>query len=309
VLDNISTIPGWFSDILCKASTGDGYIRRQLYTDSELSVLSFRRCIWLTSIDPGSIRGDLGDRLLPIELTRIDDSNRRTDTELQQVYSQIRPGVLRELLDLTQRVLCVLPDVQLDRLPRMADFGRVLAALDQVHGTDACATFLGLRAELSETIVSDDLVASAVRDLIGSRGRVQGTATELLTLLPKPDPTPRSWPKTASALGARLARVAPALRNLGYAVTSVRTANSRYWILEELARESVSQVSLLSRTDPELAERDDSSSDTDGCDDVDAVIPRHREGADHDANDGDDTDSRVIAAPMSFDFDLVGGAE
>ena len=48
VVDNISYITGWWSDALCRAVSGDGLVRRRLYTDSELSVLAFRRVIALT---------------------------------------------------------------------------------------------------------------------------------------------------------------------------------------------------------------------------------------------------------------------
>jgi len=35
-VDNVSTIAPWWSDALCRAVTGDGWIRRRLYTDSWL---------------------------------------------------------------------------------------------------------------------------------------------------------------------------------------------------------------------------------------------------------------------------------
>jgi hypothetical protein len=56
VVDNVSHIPDWWSDALCKTVTGSGWLRRKLYTDSELSVMSFRRVVVLTSIDAGASR-------------------------------------------------------------------------------------------------------------------------------------------------------------------------------------------------------------------------------------------------------------
>jgi hypothetical protein len=52
VLDNISGIPDWLSDALCRAVTGDGMVRRRLYENDDLTVLAFRRVVALTSIDP-----------------------------------------------------------------------------------------------------------------------------------------------------------------------------------------------------------------------------------------------------------------
>ena len=44
-LDNLSAIPPWLSDSLCRAATGDGNVKRALYTDADLAVLKFRRCV------------------------------------------------------------------------------------------------------------------------------------------------------------------------------------------------------------------------------------------------------------------------
>ncbi len=42
-LDNLSAIPPWLSDSLCRAATGDGNVKRALYTDADLAVVKFRR--------------------------------------------------------------------------------------------------------------------------------------------------------------------------------------------------------------------------------------------------------------------------
>ena len=58
-LDNVSDIQPWLHDAICRAVTGDGLLRRQLYTDSDVSVLAFRRVVALTSIDPGRLAATL----------------------------------------------------------------------------------------------------------------------------------------------------------------------------------------------------------------------------------------------------------
>src|SRR5262245_13607453 len=35
ILDNVSTLPDWLSDLLCRAVTGEGFTKRQLYTDED----------------------------------------------------------------------------------------------------------------------------------------------------------------------------------------------------------------------------------------------------------------------------------
>src|SRR4051812_9591453 len=53
VLDNLSSIPEWLADAVCRAATGEGLVKRALFTDAELAVLIFRRLVVFTSIDAG----------------------------------------------------------------------------------------------------------------------------------------------------------------------------------------------------------------------------------------------------------------
>ena len=60
-IDNVSGISGWLSDVLCRAVTGDGVVKRKLYSDADLAVLAFRRVVILTSIDAGACVAILGN--------------------------------------------------------------------------------------------------------------------------------------------------------------------------------------------------------------------------------------------------------
>ncbi len=226
-LDNISTIAPWFSDTLCKAVTGDGIVDRALFTDDDVTVLSFRRVVALTSIDAGALAGDLAERMIPVELDPIPPRNRRTDAEIQAAFHHTAPTALAGLLDLTAAVLEALPTIRLDELPRMADFARIMAALDQVTGWHTLATYTVRASETSKAVVDADPFAAAVLDLV--RGQAvgwTGTAAELLETL-TPDPVPRAWPRTPRAASGHLRRIAPALRVAGVEVGTDRTKAAR----------------------------------------------------------------------------------
>lgn len=223
-LDNVSTVPPWLSDTLCKAVTGDGIVDRALYTDDDVSVLSFRRVIAMTSIDAGALAGDLAERLLPVELARIPPGARRTDAQIAAEFTEARPALLGALLDLLSAVLEALPSVRLRELPRMADFGRVLAAIDQVLGWDSLTAYGQSTQDIAEVVVESDPFAVAVRTLAG--GGWSGTATELLDRITPERPT-RGWPRTARAVAGALRRLVPALRSTGVDVGFERTGNSR----------------------------------------------------------------------------------
>jgi len=219
VLDNISGIPDWLSDALCRAVTGDGMVRRRLYENDDLSVLAFRRVVALTSIDPGALRGDLADRIVMFDLERF--AQRGEELHLDAVFRQAWPGLLGGLLDLACQVMAALPQVTVDQPPRLADFARITAAADQVLGTSALETYRALSSRISADVVEADPVAEAVRKLATAAGTWQGTAGELLGKLTADlgeHRPPRGWPATPRGMAAALTRAAPALRDVGVSV-------------------------------------------------------------------------------------------
>jgi hypothetical protein len=209
-LDNVSAIPDWLSDTLCKAVTGDGIVERSLHTDDDLSILTFRRCIALTTIDAGRLAGDLAERMLGVELAPIPPERRRPETEITAAYAHAKPPILGALLDITAQALAELPAVQLDHLPRMADFAKLLAALDRTQGWNTLADYTEATADANRDVLDSDPVARAVTALARQRPW-QGTHDELLRVI-TPDRPDRDWPRSARGLAGRLKRLAPALR-------------------------------------------------------------------------------------------------
>jgi hypothetical protein len=74
-------------------------------------------------------------------------------------------------------------------------------------------------------------VADPLRDFVTTLGAWTGTATDLLETLTKPvGPTVnrnREWPRTPTALGGHLRRLAPTLRTFGVEVLFHRDARQR----------------------------------------------------------------------------------
>ncbi|MGH4021808.1 MAG: hypothetical protein ACRDT0_21750 [Pseudonocardiaceae bacterium] len=94
--------------------------------------------------------------------------------------------------------------MRLDSYPRMADFGRVLAAVDRVLDTTGLDTYLGSRAELAEDAVSADPVLTALTTRLakGHPDGWQGISAELLERITPADPEwkrPRTGPPPGSS--------------------------------------------------------------------------------------------------------------
>lgn len=217
-LDNLSAVNDWLSDSLCRAVTGEGDVRRQLYTDGGLSVFAFRRQVMLTGIDFAGLRGDLTERMVLVQLSRIDDRSRVDEQSLAERWARDLPLILGGLCDLLAAVHDRLPTIVLPSKPRMADYAKVLAAVDELLGTRGLERY----TEQSAEIAADTLASSPfIERLVKTRLDFTGTAAELLTALTPPEPEwrpPREWPRNARAVTTILSRDAPALRKQGWVV-------------------------------------------------------------------------------------------
>lgn len=225
-LDNVSGMPAWFSDALCRAVTGDASYRRVLYTTADVQVLRSRNVVILNGIELDSIRGDLASRTVRVELHTLEGHHQRR-RDLDRQWSEQRPAMLAAALDALVLVLAALPNVADDeRTHRLEDFRRVVAAFDQVFSTAAVDTFWEKAADLNEAVIESSTVAAMIEGLLRD-GDWSGTASELLGELGKADRLPRDFPKSANSLGARLKRDAPALRAAGILVEKGHTGSGK----------------------------------------------------------------------------------
>lgn len=233
-IDNVSAIPDWFSDALCRAVTGDGDVQRVLYSDAELAVYAFRRAIILNGISWGDTRGDLGERLLTCELSPI--TRRHTEEDLQAIIAEMLPGVLGALLDLLVQVLAVLPRIQVDPLPRMADFARLLASVDEVLGTQGLQRYRDrLEMEARESADNDPVLAAIAHATMGGwRGRAAELAHRIKDAAPE-GIAGRDWPRTGGKMSAYLKRMAPVARKAGWTFADDghdRSNKVKAWLIE-----------------------------------------------------------------------------
>lgn len=226
-LDNLSSVPPWLSDALCRLSTGGGFASRTLHSDRDETVLQAMRPIILNGIPSLTDRPDLASRAVTVRLRPIADTERRTEAEFWDDWSTVAPRVLGALLDGLAAGLHRLPSVRLAKTPRMADFARFATACERGLGFDEGSFVLAYAANVADTTESTfeaDPVAIALRDLIRSDypSGWNGTPTELLaTLNLRTDEgikRLRLWPKTAAALGNQLVRIAPILRARGLVI-------------------------------------------------------------------------------------------
>jgi len=231
-LDNLSTIPMWLSDGFCWAVTGDEVAVRQLYSDDALVVLPIQCAMVITSIDPGEIRGDLADRLMPVQLEPIGGARLR-ETDILKRLDDVKEPLLGAALDQLVLVLRGLSAVAAPEQgwPRMADFAGVLAALDDEGGGNRLGAYLGVASDNEADLLAGDPVVDGLTELLEAFGGFwSGSATTLLeTLTARRDFTreqTRHW-STAKLLSGYLRRLQPSLRSAGIEMDFGKSGSTR----------------------------------------------------------------------------------
>jgi hypothetical protein len=180
--DNVSEIPDWIADLLCRAITGAGVASRLLYTNSDESIRNIRTNIGINGINLSCNKPDLLERSILFELDRLERTARRPEDELYAEFEAMRPKLLGALFDAVSKALALRPNVQIDSLPRMADFasyGYAIAEAIGIGGKEFLAAYHRNINSQSGAVIDDNTVATLIREIAESEIEWIGTATTL----------------------------------------------------------------------------------------------------------------------------------
>jgi hypothetical protein len=246
-LDNLTTLPDWLSDAICRCVTGEGFSKRELYSDDDDMLYSFRRCLGLNGINLVPANPDLLDRVLIFPLERIAEVKRRTETEFWEAFHTAKPQLLGALLTVLSQAMSLVPHVTGLCYPRLADFARWGIAVAQALGQPDDA-FLQALAQNTRSQTTEALQASPVAQVLlaflEGEGNWSGTPTELLKELNEAaadagvDTKSRAWPKDARWVWRRIKEVRPNLAAVGWQVVHGEAHGKPVITITRIAREN-----------------------------------------------------------------------
>jgi len=227
--DNLSVMPDWLSNGLCRLVTGGGISTRGLFTNHDEVVWSAHRPIILTSIDDIVQRPDVIDRSILLQLPLIAPSSRRREQDLWAEFMPDYPRILGGLLDAVAAGMRLWSEIRLPELERMADFTHWGEAVAQgvgwPPGTFAKA-YRTNRQAASFASLEESLLAQALLVLAKYHGPWKGTMTQFLELIGEwtgyAAVTTPGWPKNPSVAAFELRRIAAQLRMSGVSVSFER---------------------------------------------------------------------------------------
>lgn len=134
IFDNLSGISNHMSDALCKLSTGGGFARRKLFTNSEESVIAATRPVIVNGIDHITKRQDLADRAIVLALPYISPEKRKTKEEIWNEFNELAENILGFLCNAISSALKNFTTTVLKQKPRMADFAKWVTAAERDLG-------------------------------------------------------------------------------------------------------------------------------------------------------------------------------
>ncbi len=232
--DNVSGLPLWASDALCRSVTGEGFSKRELYSDDEDVIYSFRRCIGLNGINIAAKKPDLLDRSILLKLERISKEKREGEQGLWERFEAVRPAIMGGIFDALSKAIATRPSITLKQVPRMADFTLWGCATAMALGTtaeDFIAVYFKNIGEQHEEAIQENSVGTAMIVLMADRTDWEGSSSSLLreleTIAEEQKIGMRSsdWPKAANSLSRKLNEIKTNLAEVGIHIDHFKGSN------------------------------------------------------------------------------------
>jgi len=249
--DNISIIKPWISDQLCRAVSGSGSSKRQLFTDDDDVIRSFKRCIGINGINLAATKADLLDRSIIIKLEEIAKDKRRTPEDIWKEFEEIRPQLLGYIFDILVKVLQYEENnpaqkYSLYRMTEFSKYGEIIARCMGYPDDEFIKVYEQNRVIQVDEIIESSQIATCLMYMMYTkygeanndyRSEWDGTASALLGEFKaitdiyasanelNIDTRSKDWPKKANVLRRRLNELAPTLKEAGLQITFYKEAD------------------------------------------------------------------------------------
>jgi hypothetical protein len=236
--DNMSSIPSWLSDALCRLATGAGYSTRQLHTDAEEAIFNVRRMVLVNGIGDLATRNDLLRRAVQVELDVIPDENRIEELVLEKDFHADLPEILLGLIEVVAAGLKNFKDVSQDFVSTMPDFERWAVACETALGFEPGAfrqRYAGNIENAQAIALDNSIVGTAIRELMADHGptswegQLKILHEELFRTVNESQQ--REFPKRPQDLRGELTRLKPVMRTFGIEIDPDKEKSGRRYVV------------------------------------------------------------------------------
>jgi hypothetical protein len=228
--DNVTSFSRGISNILCRIATGSGYGRRLNYENTEELLFTGIRPIMMNGITVEPEAHDLADRCIIVHLEHIPETQRTYEDTLLEQCASLTPGILGGLYDALSTALRNLDSVEIPRIPRMADFARLIVAAEPSlpwESRQFMKAYRSNRMEIRHDGIFNDPVCIALMRLLHRTPTLPNiTATELLKRLREIADDPNELPGSANVFGKQLWEAQTSLSTQGVRIERHRRSST-----------------------------------------------------------------------------------
>jgi hypothetical protein len=243
IFDNVSHIPSELSDLLCRAITGAGFSKRELWSDDSDIIYSFKRPLGMSSVSLPHLKPDLLDRSILIELARIPSEHRKQEQQMLDQFEQERPSFVASIFNTLAKALSIRTQISPSDLPRMADFAAWGCAVSEALGYPKDDFLKAYRENIGlqhEEVINSSLEATFVVEFMANKPEWTGSATELLRELQSKyfDFKNVYLPKSASALSRSLLELKTTLAEVGIDMNRIEGKERKIILINKLYKDT-----------------------------------------------------------------------
>ncbi len=213
--DNVGYISQAISDLLCVSVTDGKYSKRKLYENTDVISLDIHKPVAVNGLGLNLTQNDLLDRVIMIDLNRIDENKRVTETELFGKLNQKLPKIKGGIFIVLRKALLKLQTVSLKNLPRLADFAQlgycIAETLNEGYGEIFLKQYRDNIRIARHTAVENNPLLDTVIKFMENRDSWTGSMTELLQALKElylkdsvSKNLPYTFPAAANTLSSKL---------------------------------------------------------------------------------------------------------
>lgn len=238
VLDNISGLQPWLSDVICRVATGSAMTKRKLYSDRDREIFVATQPQILNGISDVATAGDLLRRSLLVNLPVL--TKYKSDHEIHASVEAAHPGILGALLDAVSAGLrSIEAGEEINaQLGSMADFGEWAVRTERALGGqpgDFVKAYDDAHGDATSTVLEGSPFSVALFKFASKFTAAEhwtGISKQLLDKLNETESDEalkrsKDWPKTPEALSGALRRLAPALQEVGVQARRTNSSNRK----------------------------------------------------------------------------------
>jgi len=241
MFDNVTRLSREQSDTLCRAVTGTGVSKRELYTDDDDFIYSFIRCVGTNGLNVSATFPDFLDRAIIFYLEKIPVTQKVEKRTVWEKFAGSLPKIVGGLLTAVAKALSLVEGVREElkgKLPRMADFAVWGEALARAMGYEPMEFHEAYNEKIRQQnreVITGDIIGEIILSWIDKQPKNtwEGSPSALLKELTEEakeaglSEKQKGFPQAPNSLSRKLNELKTNLEEEGVVIEKAREGKKR----------------------------------------------------------------------------------